>query len=127
MAKDKINYDELADLLIADYQEVRVKLFDFKGMVEGFIQWLMERIRARVGALPDEEAFIQLLAVILDKAIKLGPIMEIFDGMAIKKALQLGDSILDKIIGKDWYERLRSKIETTATVSIPGKLDTSHT
>ncbi|RLG87048.1 MAG: hypothetical protein DRO18_03675 [Thermoprotei archaeon] len=58
-----------------------------------------------------EEQFIAVLAEVIDELVKLPAPYEWFDDKAAAIVLKLLDKhLLDKVLGEDWFKKLKQKI-----------------
>jgi hypothetical protein len=69
-------------------------------------------IKSVSGEVPNEDQFIKLVSILIDEAIVLPQPAETLDGYIINFLLNiLSKKILHKYLGKDWFDKLKKKIE----------------
>jgi len=106
-----MNHDQVADLVISKLNETEEKISELKESTRNLFAWFLQSVKDIVGEMPTEEEFLTVLAKLIDKLVVLPPPFEWFDDTAAKVILKVIDcNLLDRLIGPDWYEKLKEKI-----------------
>lgn len=108
-----MNNKELYKEIIKKADTYKKEIITLKETIENLLTRLALDIKQIRGELGTEKEFLDFLATVIDEQIKLPPIAEQLDYIVIRKALDIIDkTILDRLLGKDWYEKLVSKVDT---------------
>ena len=115
--------DAVVAELIKDQQAVIADFNDLKGSAEKFVQSFLGRVSNVMGMMPNEDAFLTVLAQYIDKQVDgktlaqqstkwyvsaAWKIFEVFGGSVTKIVLKF---VLDKALGTGWYDKYLAVIK----------------
>lgn len=108
----KMNTKNVAGEIIKKVGEGKERVNKLKENVEETLGWILQSIKDIAGEIPDEKQFLDIVSEIVDEMVKLPQPLEMVDGIAIRQAIAVLDKfVLDKLLGKDWFLKLKSLIK----------------
>lgn len=100
-----------AKAILKDFEEAHEKADELYEQVVAFLKWVLKRAEKHFGKMPTEEDFLKILSYIGDEKIEVSGALETIDRKLISHFLESVDkNILDKFVGKDWYQKLLDEL-----------------
>jgi len=98
---------ERLDLIVKSLEESKDKISNVKKEIIACLEFLKDKNKEVLNSIKDKKELIDLISDAIDKKIDTG-IYDFIDGLFIKMAVKTAfDKIIDKVLGKDWFENLK--------------------
>jgi len=102
---------EIAEKIVDKIVLGKRQFIELKEAIEKFLNWILSSIKEISNEIPDEDKFLKVLSHVTDNFLKLPAPYEWFDDKVAHVLLTLLDkTILDKFLGKNWYDNLKQKL-----------------
>jgi len=109
---NKIDSRQAAKDIIAKAGVVKERVELLKTDAEELLKFVMIELKNTTGSIPDKDAFLDIVAKLIDELVALPFPLEQMDDFLILKLLKILDkSVFGRFWGNDWFEKLQEKAE----------------